>query len=76
MAGSHSSGRPISWLVVFIAIAGFVLGGLGLIGVFGPGSGFLGTGAGPAWWLFGVGVVVTLVAGVLGQVFHVMEDVS
>lgn len=61
MSGSHG-GRPSSWLVVVLSLVGFIVGGVGLC-------------LGPNWVLFGVGVGVVVVSGVLGLAVGIMSDV-
>ncbi|ACY99689.1 MULTISPECIES: HGxxPAAW family protein [Thermomonospora] len=61
MSASHA-GRPSSWLVVALGLIGFTIGGVALC-------------IGPNWVLFGVGVAVTVVSGVLGLAVGIMSDV-
>jgi hypothetical protein len=57
----HNTGRFTSWLAVAIMIAGFIVGGLGLI-------------LGPNWPLFWAGVGVIAVGGIYGLASGIMED--
>lgn len=57
----HNAGRPTSWLAVAVIIAGFVVGGLGLI-------------LGPNWLMFWVGVGITAVGGGYALAVGIMED--
>jgi uncharacterized membrane protein len=50
MTESSHAGRPSSWIAVAVVIAGFVLGGVGLV-------------TGPSWVLFWSGVAVVAVGG-------------
>ena len=59
--GSHA-GRPSSWMAVSVMLAGFILGGLGLV-------------AGPSWPLFWAGVAITAVGGVLALAVGIFSDV-
>ena len=54
-------GRTVSWVAVSIVMAGFLVGGLGLV-------------LGPTWWLFWVGVAATVVGGLLALGAHIFED--
>jgi hypothetical protein len=54
-------GRTVSWVAVSIIMAGFLVGGLGLI-------------LGPTWWLFWVGVAATVVGGLVALGTHIFED--
>ncbi len=54
-------GRPVSWVAVSIIMAGFLVGGLGLI-------------IGPTWWLFWAGVAAVVVGGLLALGTHITED--
>jgi hypothetical protein len=54
-------GRTVSWVAVSIIMAGFLVGGLGLV-------------LGPTWWLFWVGVAATVVGGLLALGTHIFED--
>jgi hypothetical protein len=48
-------------VAVSIIMAGFLVGGLGLV-------------LGPTWWLFWVGVAATVVGGLLALGTHIFED--
>ncbi len=77
-------GRPVSWVAVSIIMAGFLVGGLGL--VFGVSwvavsiimAGFLVGGLGlvfgPTWWLFWVGAGAAIVGGLLALGTHIFDD--
>jgi hypothetical protein len=54
-------GRAVSWVAVSIIMAGFLVGGLGLV-------------IGPTWWLFWVGVGATIVGGLLALGTHIFDD--
>ena len=54
-------GRPVSWVAVSIIMAGFLVGGLGLV-------------IGPTWWLFWVGAGAAIVGGLLALGTHIFED--
>lgn len=56
-----SSGRPVSWIAVAIIVLGFTLGGLGMV-------------LGPTWWLFWVGVAVTVAGLIFAWAIGIMED--
>jgi len=58
-----AQGRPVSWIAVTVIVVGFTVGGVGLV-------------AGPAWWLFWVGAVVTVVGGIFAWAINIMEDYS
>ncbi len=58
----HITARPVSWVVVFLVCAGFLVAGIGLIA------------ASPVVFWIGVGVVA--VGAVLGGVTHAMADVT
>lgn len=65
-AGSgHASeayhGRTVSWVAVSIIMAGFLVGGLGLV-------------IGPTWWLFWAGCAAAAVGGLLALGTHIFED--
>ena len=62
MADSSHGGRPSSWLAVTVLLAGFVIGGLGLV-------------IGPTWALFWAGVAVVAVGGVLALAVGIFSDV-
>jgi hypothetical protein len=54
-------GRTVSWVAVSIIMAGFLVGGLGLI-------------FGPTWWLFWVGAAAAVIGGLLALATHIFED--
>jgi hypothetical protein len=54
-------GRTVSWVAVSIIMAGFLVGGLGLV-------------FGPTWWLFWVGAGATIVGGLLALGTHIFDD--
>ena len=54
-------GRTVSWVAVSIIMAGFLVGGLGLV-------------FGPTWWLFWVGIGATIVGGLLALGTHIFDD--
>jgi hypothetical protein len=54
-------GRTVSWVAVSIIMAGFLVGGLGLI-------------FGPTWWLFWVGAGATIVGGLLALGTRIFDD--
>jgi hypothetical protein len=54
-------GRTVSWVAVSIIMAGFLVGGIGLI-------------AGPAWWLFWTGAGLAAVGGLLALATDIFED--
>lgn len=58
----HIQARPVSWVVVFLVCAGFLVGGIGLIAA--------------TAWVFWVGIAVVAVGTVLGGVTHAMADVT
>jgi hypothetical protein len=62
MAGGSHSGRLTSWLAVGIMIAGFVIGGIGMI-------------LGPSWATFWTGVAVVAAGGLLALVTDIFSDV-
>jgi len=57
----HIKARPVSWVVVFLVCAGFLVAGIGLIA------------ANPVVFWIGVGVVAA--GTILGGVTHAMADV-
>jgi hypothetical protein len=59
-AGQHH-GRPVSWVAVSTIMAGFLVGGFGLV-------------LGPTWWLFWVGVAMCAVGGLLALATHIFDD--
>lgn len=58
----HIQARPVSWIVVFLVCAGFLVGGIGLVA------------ATP--WVFWVGIALVAVGTVLGGVTHAMADMT
>ena len=58
----HIRARPVSWVVVFLVCAGFLVAGIGLIA------------ASPVVFWIGVGVVAA--GTVLGGVTHAMADLT
>jgi hypothetical protein len=60
---THARGRAASWVAVFVIVAGFIIGGLGLV-------------LGPTWWMFWVGAGVTAVGGVIALVTDIFADVT
>ena len=54
-------GRPMSWVAVSIIMAGFLVGGLGLV-------------FGPTWWLFWAGLGAAIVGGLLALGTHIFDD--
>jgi hypothetical protein len=58
----HIQARPVSWVVVFLVCAGFLVGGVGLIAA--------------AHWLFWLGSGGTAAGTVLGWATHAMADLS
>jgi len=58
----HIPGRPISWVVVVLVCAGFVVAGVGLITAL-P-------------WLFYTGAGVVVAGTILGWATHAMADVT
>jgi len=58
----HIKARPVSWVVVFLVCAGFLVAGIGLIA------------ANPVVFWIGVGVVAA--GTVLGGVTHAMADLT
>ncbi|MFI0481083.1 HGxxPAAW family protein [Actinomadura sp. 9N215] len=59
--GSHA-GRPKSWVAVTIIFVGFIVGGVGLV-------------MGPDWIVFGAGVAVTVIGGIVALAVDIMTDV-
>jgi len=57
-------GRTVSWVAVSIVMAGFLVGGVGLI--FGS--------AGPTWWLFWTGVGISVLGMLLAVATNTFED--
>ncbi|MBO0891177.1 MAG: hypothetical protein J2P14_09685 [Acidothermales bacterium] len=58
----HKHSRAVSWVAVAIILAGFVLGGIGLI---------LGT-----WWLFWTALGVVVAGGILAIAIDIFADVE
>jgi hypothetical protein len=54
-------GRAVSWVAVSIIMAGFLVGGLGLV-------------FGPTWWLFWVGAGAAIVGGLLALGTRIFDD--
>lgn len=54
-------GRPISWVSVSIIMAGFLIGGAGLV-------------FGPTWWLFWVGGAVAAFGGIVALASGIFND--
>jgi hypothetical protein len=54
-------GRTVSWVAVSIIMAGFLIGGLGLV-------------LGPTWWLFWVGVAAVIIGGLLALGTNIFDD--
>jgi hypothetical protein len=54
-------GRPASWVVTAIVIAGFIIGGIAL-----P--------IGPTWWLFWTGVGFVVLGTIIGAAIHIFDD--
>jgi hypothetical protein len=59
--GSHG-GRPTSWIAVVVMIAGFTIGGIGLV-------------AGPMWPAFWAGAAVVAAGGAYGLTVGILGDV-
>jgi hypothetical protein len=63
--GGHAAGsfhgRAVSWVAVTTIMAGFLVGGLGLV-------------VGPVWWLFWAGVALVAAGGLLAAATHIFED--
>ena len=57
-------GRKVSWVAVALVMAGFLVGGLGM--VFGHG--------GPLWWLFWTGVGVAVLGLLVAMATNIFED--
>jgi hypothetical protein len=51
----------VSWVAVTTIMAGFLVGGLGLV-------------VGPVWWLFWAGVALVAAGGLLAAATHIFED--
>jgi hypothetical protein len=60
-ATASHHGRPVSWVAVSTIMAGFLVGGFGLI-------------LGPTWWLFWVGVAMSAVGGLLALATDIFAD--
>ena len=58
----HIAARPVSWLVVFLVCAGFLVAGIALIAA--------------QAWLFWLGVGILAVGAIIGGATHAMADVS
>lgn len=54
-------GRPVSWVAVSLIMAGFVVGGLGLV-------------LGPVWVVFWIGAALSVVGGLLAMATDIFED--
>ena len=65
-AGPYPSfhGRKVSWVAVGLVMAGFLIGGFGLV---------LGAG-GPIWWLFWTGVGVAVLGLLVAAATNIFED--
>jgi hypothetical protein len=59
--GSHG-GRPTSWIAVVVMVAGFAIGGVGLV-------------AGPSWPTFWVGAAAVVAGGAFGLAVGILGDV-
>ena len=61
--GQHAThhGSTSSWVAIAIIVIGFCIGGAAL-----P--------AGPTWWLFWVGVGVTVVGGIMALSSRILDD--
>ena len=60
--GHGAGGRPISWIAVLIICVGFTIGGVGLC--LNP----------PTWWIFWVGVGITVAGSILAFACDIMAD--
>jgi hypothetical protein len=60
---THARGRPASWVAVLVIVAGFVIGGLGLV-------------LGPTWWLFWAGAGIAALGGIIALVTDIFADVT
>jgi hypothetical protein len=58
----HIPARPVSWVVVFLVCAGFLVGGIGLIAA--------------TQWLFWLGIGIVAAGTILGWVTHAMADLA
>jgi len=54
-------GRPVSWVAVSIIVVGFVTGGLALV-------------FGPTWWVFWLGLAITVIGGLLALATNIFDD--
>ena len=54
-------GRPVSWAAVSTIVAGFIVGGFGLM-------------IGPTWWLFWAGAGLAAAGGLLGLATNIFDD--
>jgi hypothetical protein len=57
----HNHGRPVSWIAVTIIVAGFLVGGLGMV-------------FGPTWWLAWLGGGIVIVGGILALATGIFND--
>jgi hypothetical protein len=57
----RKKGRPVSWVAVSTMVAGFLIGGIGLI-------------SGPKWSLFWVGVGMCVAGGLLALAIRIFDD--
>jgi len=60
-ATASHHGRPVSWVAVSIIMAGFLVGGFGLI-------------LGPTWWLFWTGIAMVGVGGLMALATDIFSD--
>lgn len=60
---THARGRTASWVAVCVIVAGFVVGGLGLV-------------LGPTWWLFWFGAGLAAVGGIIALATDIFADVT
>ncbi len=56
-------GRTVSWISVLVICLGFTIGGIGLC-------------LDPHWWMFWVGVGITVAGGALAMATGILEDYS
>ena len=61
MVESSNRGAQIHWIVVAVMLAGFTVGGIGMI--------FWN------WWIVGIGAIVFVAAGAVGMASGIMEQV-
>ncbi|MDP9395594.1 MAG: hypothetical protein M3Q27_15655 [Actinomycetota bacterium] len=61
MVEGSTRGRATSWIAVVVIIAGFILGGVGIIVA--------------SAWLAWLGVIVIVVGGIFGLATGIMKDV-